>query len=264
MSDKLEGRAAPRRAASAKSATPNAGVDTAKRKAQIPELPDDMSGKFLRVGTKLYRSADDKKPIVSLAADKLKTSNIDALPDIVRIAKANGWTKIKVKGGLEFKKAAYLAAAAQGLGVEGYKPSKLVEAEAERLRARLVEREAARQARNPGRRTPAQARDGKEAPDTLKDLSERFLRQSHTENAKDPALGTAQSIVTQTISIASARYADDPAKAAKTIEAKRREVADRIARGDRIAGVQVRQQQSERLRQITQSQVLDKDRSRGR
>jgi hypothetical protein len=129
---------------------------------------------------------------------------------------------------------------------------------------RLVEREAARQARNPGRRTPAQSRDGKEAPDTLKDLSERFLRQSHAENAKDPALGTAQSIVAQTISIANARYADDPAKASKTIEAKRREVADRIARGDRIAGVQVRQQQSERLRQITQSQVLDKDRSRGR
>jgi hypothetical protein len=264
MNDKPGDRAVTRRAATSKSAIPTAGVDAAKRKAQIPVLPDEMSGKFLRVGTKLYRSADDKKPIVSLSADKLKTSNIDALPDIVRIAKANGWTKIKVNGGTEFKKAAYLAAAAQGLGVEGYKPSKLVEAEAERLRARLVEREEARQARNTGRRTPSQVRDGKEAPDTLKDLSERFLRQSHAENAKDPELRIAQSIVAQTVSIATARYADDPAKAAKTIDTKRREVADRIASGDKIAGIQIRQQQSERLRQITQSQVLDKSRTRGR
>jgi Large polyvalent protein-associated domain 7 len=264
MADKLEGRAAPTPSARSMPETPNAGVEVANRKAQIPELPDELAGKFLRVGSKLYRSTDDKTPIVSLSKDRLKTSNIDALPDIVRIAKANGWTKLQLKGGADFKKAAYLAAAAQGLGVEGYKPTKLVEAEAERLRARLAERETARAAKDKGRRTPNQARDAKEAPDTLKDLSERFLRQSHADNAKDPALRTAQNIVAQTISIANAKYGDDPTTASKTIEAKRREVAERIAHGEKITGVQDRQQQSERLRQITQSQVVDKTRSRGR
>jgi Large polyvalent protein-associated domain 7 len=264
MADKLEGVTPTVRAAPSKPETPNAGVEAPKRKAEIPVLPDELTGKFLRVGTKLYRSSDDKTPIVSLSHDRLKTNNIDALPDIVRIAKANGWTKLQIKGGADFKKAAYLAAAAQGLGVEGYKPTKLVEAEAERLRARLAERETARAAKDKGRRTPNQARDAKEAPDTLKDLSERFLRQSHAENAKDPALRTAQNIVAQTISIANAKYGDDPATASSTIEAKRREVAERIARGEKITGVQDRQQQSERLRQITQSQVVDKTRSRGR
>ena len=70
------------------------------------------------MGNKIYRTSDDKKPIVRLEPDWLKTSNIDAIPDIVRIAKANGWTSLRVNGGDTFKKAAFLAAAAQGLTVE--------------------------------------------------------------------------------------------------------------------------------------------------
>src|SRR3546814_14561599 len=62
-----------------------------KRKGETPTLTDDLTGKFLRVGNALYRTSDDKKPIARLERDRLKTSNIDALPDIVRIAKANGW-----------------------------------------------------------------------------------------------------------------------------------------------------------------------------
>src|SRR3546814_8756037 len=60
---------------------------------------------------------------------------------IVRIAKANGWTSIRINGGDTFKKAAFLAAAAQGLTVENYTPSKVVQAEADRLQARLAERD---------------------------------------------------------------------------------------------------------------------------
>src|SRR3546814_8361449 len=80
-------------------------------------LTYDLTGKFLRVGNALYRTSDDKRPIARLEPDRLKTSDIDALPDIVRIAKANGWTSIRINGGDTFKKAAYLAAAAQGLPV---------------------------------------------------------------------------------------------------------------------------------------------------
>lgn len=226
-----------------------------KRKSEPPTITDDLTGKFLRVGNKLYRTSDDKTPIVRIAGDRLKTSNIDALPDIIRIAKANGWTSIKVGGGDKFKKAAYLAAAAQGLAVENYSPTKIVQAEADRLRERIADREKRRE----GKKAGTKSLPSDDELSKLKALSDRFLRQSHAENARDPDLRRAQGLVAQTISIARAKYPDDPVKASREVEARRQEVALRIARGDRIAVIQVRNQQGQRVREITQEQVLQRD-----
>src|SRR3546814_10439126 len=139
MADELEGSAPSGRSRTAKATpvTPKPAPAKPKRKSEPPTITDDLTGKFLRVGNKLYRTSDDKTPIVRIAGDRLKTSNIDALPDIIRIAKANGWTSIKVGGGDTFKKAAYLAAAAHGLAVENSRPTKVVQAEADRLREKI-------------------------------------------------------------------------------------------------------------------------------
>lgn len=90
-------------------------------------------------------------------------------------------------------------------------------------------------------------------------MSERFLSQSHAENARDPELRRAQSLVAQAISIARAKYSDDPVRASKEVEARRQEVAIRIANGDKIAIIQVRNQQAQRVREVTQEQVLQRD-----
>lgn len=134
MADKLEGATAGGRARepSSRSVDKQARPQQPRRKREVPEISDDLSGKFVRVGNRLYRSADDRTPIVRLEPDRLKTRNIDALPDIIRIAKANGWTSIRIEGGDTFKKAAFLAAAAQGLAVENYAPAKRLKAEADR------------------------------------------------------------------------------------------------------------------------------------
>lgn len=262
MADELEGdtpsgrsRSNESKQSNPKPVTAKAAPEKPKRKPEPPTITDDLTGKFLRVGNKLYRTSDDKTPIVRIAGDRLKTSNIDALPDIIRIAKANGWTSIKVGGGDTFKKAAYLAAAAQGLAVENYRPSKLVQAEADRLRERIAEREKRREGKQAGAK-PSQTED---ELSKLKALSERFLSQSHAENARDPDLRRAQSLVAQTISIARAKYPDDPVKASKEVEARRQEVAIRIAKGEKIAVIQVRNQQAQRVRDITQEQVLQRD-----
>lgn len=253
MADKQEGTTPSGRSRTA-TAKPDATKPvTAKprRKAETPTLTDDLTGKFLRVGNQLYRTSDDKMPIVRLEPDRLKTSNIDALPDIVRIAKANGWTSIRINGGDTFKKAAYLAATAQGLTVENYTPSKIAQAEADRLQARLAEREKHREARN----TTSKSRRSPNEAITLKALSKRFLSQTHEQNARDPELRRAQSLVAQTISITRAKYPDDPVKASKEVEARRGEVARRIANGDPIATIQVRNQHAQRVREITQDQA---------
>jgi hypothetical protein len=226
-----------------------------KRKAETPTLTDDLTGKFLRVGNKLYRTSDDTKPIVRLEPDRIKTSNIDALPDIIRIAKANGWTSIRVSGGGPFKKAAYLAAAAQGMAVENYTPSKVAKAEADRLQARLTEREKRREAKG----AASSSRQPADQATTLKALSERFLSQTHEQNARDPELRRAQSLVAQTISIARAKYPNDPVKASKDVESRRQEVARRIASGDKIAAIQVRNQQAQRVREVIQEQALSRE-----
>lgn len=262
MADELEGSAPSGRSrpneskqAKPKPVTPKAATEKPKRKSEPPTITDDLTGKFLRVGNKLYRTSDDKTPIVRIAGDRLKTSNIDALADIIRIAKANGWTSIKLGGGDTFKKAAYLAAAAQGLAVENYASSKVAQAEAARLRERIAERERRREGKRAGAK-PSQTDDERSK---LKALSERFLSQSHAENARDPDLRRAQSLVAQSISIARARYPDDPVKASKEVELRRQEVAVRIAKGDKIAVVQVRNQQAQRVRDITLEQILQRD-----
>ena len=257
MADELEGKTSRARNRWAKQ-MPDASKPAPtkpKRNAETPTLTDDLTGTFVRVGNKLYRTSDDKKPIVKLEPDRLKTSNIDALPDIVRIAKANGWTSLRINGGDKFKKAAYLAAAAQGLTVENYTPSKVVQAEADRLQARLAEREKRREAKS----TTSKSHQPADAAITLKVLSERFLSQNHEQNARDPDLRRAQSLVAQTISIGRAKYPDDPVRALRDVEARRQEVARRIANGDKIAAIQVRNQQAQRVREITQDQALSRD-----
>ena len=254
MADKIDGNA---RSGRTPTATPNPAKpkpETAKpkRKAGTPTLTDDLTGKFLRMGNALYRTSDDKKPIARLEPDRLKTTNIDALPDIVRIAKANGWTSIRINGGDTFKKAAYLAAAAQGLTVENYTPSKVVQAEAARLRARLAERDKRREAKSSTGKSPHPT----EETITLKALSERFLSQTHEQNARDPELRRAQSLVAQTISITRSKYPEDPVKALQEVEAKRHEVARRIANGDKIAAIQVSNQQTQRVREVKQDQAF--------
>ena len=257
MSDKLEGNSPSGRSRSTepKPVSPKAAPARPKRKSEAPTITDDLSGKFLRVGNKLYRTSDDKKPILRIESDRLVTSNLDALPDIVRIAKANGWTSIKLSGGDKFKKAAFLAAAAHGLEVENYTPSKIVQAEADRMRARIDERESRRE----GKKTSGKKPQSEDELSKLKALSERFLSQSHAENASDPDLRRAQRMVAQTIAITRAKYPGDPATASKEVEARRQEVAIRIAKGDRTAVIQVRTSQAQLVRDIAQEQVFQRD-----
>lgn len=241
----------------------------APRKRPEMEMPQELESRFLRVGDKLYRSAHEKDPIATVTPDRIKARDSSALPDLVRLAKANGWTSIKINGDADFKRAAYLAAAAQGLEIDGYKPDAKTRAAAARDIARqagtLVIRPQVREEKQQApQRTTNQVRDSKEKPDQRRDLAERFRRQSHAENAKDPNLQRAQSHVAHAMSIAASRFPQDDDRQMAFVDRRKEEVAGRIERGERIAGVQVRQQQNERVRAIEQNQVLQRNRSPSR
>src|SRR3546814_20505180 len=94
------------------------------------EVPAELDSRFLRVGDKLYRSAHDKQPVATITPDRIKAKDPNSLPDLIRLAKENGWTATKVSGDAEFQRAAYLAAPAQGITVGGYKPAEKTKAAA--------------------------------------------------------------------------------------------------------------------------------------
>lgn len=257
---------------------PDRSVEPAHKRPGV-EMPEELEARFIRVGDKLYRSAHDKKPIATVSSDRIKARDASVLPDLVRLAKANGWTSLKINGDPEFKRAAYLAAAAQGLTIEGYRPDAKTKAAAEREQARHAgtnttrtgaqaershDRDAARtQKVERAQRTSSQVRHNKEKPDPRAELAERFRRQSHGENAKDPSLRRAQSHVAHAMTIAAARFPQDASRQKAFVDQRKEEVAIRLERGERIAGVQLLQQQDERIRTIQQSQILQRQRSPG-
>ena len=236
-------------------------TETAARKRNSVELPSDLESRFLRVGNKLYRSAHDKTPVATISPDRIKAKDANSLPDLVRLAKANGWTSLKINGDDDFKRAAYLAASAQGIRIDGYKPDEKTKAAADREQARQA---AAAPAKEQAPRTANQARDNKEQAEPAKDLAERFRRQTDVQNAKDPTLQRAQSHVAHAVVRAAQRFPDDTTKQRGFVAERKEEIAGRLERGERVAGIEVRQQQNQRIREIQQDQVRQKTPTRGR
>ncbi len=239
--------------------TDTAGVE-ADRRRRTMEVPSDLESRFLRVGDKLYRSPHDKEPMATITPDRIKAKDRESLPDLIRLAKENGWTSLRIDGDEEFKRAAYLAATAQGLKIDGYQPDAKTKAAAER-----------EQARQPGAvptkaqtaRTANQVRDAKEQPEPGRDLAERFRRQTDVQNAKDPELRKAQSHVALAMVVAADRFPGEHTKQREFVAERKEEVAARIDRGERVAGVEVKQKQDQQVRDLTQEVIYEKSRSIG-
>lgn len=198
--------------------------------------------------------------VATITPDRIKAKDRESLPDLVRLAKENGWTSIKVTGDEEFKRAAFLAASAQGIKIDGYQPDAKTRAAADRDQARQA---GAKPAKEPVTRTPNQARDNSKKVDPCADLAERFRHQSDVQNAKDPELRKAQSHVAFAMTVAEGRFPGQDAKQREFVAERKEDVAARISRGEAIAGVEIKQQQAQRVREVEQSQILQKSRSVG-
>ena len=239
--------------------TDTASVEVDRRRRTM-EVPSDLESRFLRVGDKLYRSPHDKEPMATITPDRIKAKDRESLPDLIRLAKENGWTSLRIDGDEEFKRAAYLAATAQGLKIDGYQPDAKTKAAAER-----------EQARQPGAvptkaqtaRTANQVRDAKEQPEPGSDLAERFRRQTDVQNARDPELRKAQSHVALAMVVAADRFPGEHTKQREFVAERKEEVAARIDRGERVAGVEVKQKQDQQVRDMTQEVIYEKSRSIG-
>lgn len=235
------------------------GKEDGSRRRRSMELPPELDTRFIRVGNKLYRSAHDKEPVATITPDRIKAKDRESLPDLIRVAKENGWTSIKIRGDEDFKRSAYIAASAQGIAIDGYQPDAKTKAAGERERDRQASISAGKERST---RTVNQVRDERERPEPNADLAERFRRQSDVQNAKDPELRKAQSHVALAIAVAAERYPGEHIKQREFIAERKEGVAARISRGEAVAGIETKARQDQRVREMAQDQILQRSRTR--
>lgn len=95
-------------------------------------IPSEIEGRFIKVeddnGSKFYRKDDKQKKhlIFEDSGNKLEAQNDEesTAEAMVKIAKARGWSTLKVQGSKSFKQEVWKEAMRQGIDVKGYRPSK--------------------------------------------------------------------------------------------------------------------------------------------
>ncbi|OBX17934.1 hypothetical protein A9995_14140 [Erythrobacter sp. QSSC1-22B] len=222
-------------------------------------VPDALTGKYLRRGDKFHRTPRDK-PAFSIKGETIRIDDQSALHDAVRIAKANDWSSITVKGSKAFRQKAYMVAAKQGMAVKGYLPTSLEKLDAERAASKAAAHQDQIQAKvSSGTKPKAPAEKARNAA-----LAERFLAQSHDRNRTDPELRNAQSLVAASVIVARDRYPDRPIRRQKFVDETKIQLAGAIAAGKKLEGLQPQAAQRETIQERIRQTPFTKDKSKVR
>ncbi len=103
--------------------------------------------------------------------------------------------------------------------------------------------------------------DGRELAGSVA-ASERFMRQSHAENARDPDLKAAQGHVMLAHVAARAKFGEDRDGVDKATAAAKIEIAGRLTRGERIEPVQLKERVAVQAEQSREILFHNRERSR--
>ena len=127
------------------------------------KLPGSIVKRFIQTEGKFhFRDAQNQLAFQDLGK-KMQTehNNPDIAASMVELAKAKGWTQLKVRGHEDFKREVWLQASLRGIEVTGYKPRDIDLAKLDELRAakgiNSVERAAGREPRPFARREPTKS-----------------------------------------------------------------------------------------------------------
>ena len=119
------------------------------------DLPASYHDRFLVTKAKgqqdLYRFYDDARPAIIDKGDQLSTRNADrgTAMDMIELASHRGWQSLKAKGPEEFRREMWIEGNAQGLKVQGYRPTEKDQEEANRRSQMIGERAIERTDRAP-------------------------------------------------------------------------------------------------------------------
>src|SRR5262249_46124292 len=104
----------------------------ARRLAQAPAIPDEITQRFMRVKNQFYFPDRSLAFVDDGSSLKAATENLEVIRSLVAIAQARGWGAIRVTGTENFRRLVWREGTRQGLTVRGYKPADVERAEAER------------------------------------------------------------------------------------------------------------------------------------
>lgn len=94
------------------------------RKVQRDNLPPEIKKSYIEIDGKYYFAGRPESLAFEDKGGRLRTrlSHGNVAGSMVDMAKAKGWTEIRVKGKEEFRREAWLHAVSKGLAVRGYSP----------------------------------------------------------------------------------------------------------------------------------------------
>lgn len=144
--DRVAEKASPEKAPADQGSISPSEKQKAKPDQDRFELPVSYHDRFLVTKAKgqqdLYRSYDDARPAIIDKGDQLSTRNADrgTAMDMIELASHRGWQSLKAKGPEEFRREMWIEGTAQGLKVQGYRPTEKDQEEASRRSQMIGER----------------------------------------------------------------------------------------------------------------------------
>ncbi len=92
--------------------------------AREADVVEALRRRYLKVENQYYFREQEESVAFSDRGRKLATKHVD--PDVIHsmldLAEARGWNSVKLKGGEDFRREAWLQASLRGMDVQGYKP----------------------------------------------------------------------------------------------------------------------------------------------
>lgn len=90
------------------------------------ELPPELATRYVRDGERVYDKGDTSRVAFLDRGEVIKTAanDIETVRAIVILAESRGWDAIKISGAAAFRREVYVEAAARGIKVAGYTPTR--------------------------------------------------------------------------------------------------------------------------------------------
>jgi hypothetical protein len=162
-------------------------------------------------GTERRYFDDYQKKALAIRADDAtinsKREDLNTIRAMLTMAEARGWSEVKVAGSAEFKREAWIEAAARGITAQGYKAGDLDRQEADRRRAE----------RGPDAARPVPPGDGNEIRRATPQQAAPAPAQAPMQPAVEASQAQARSVKPETVAQADATQA--PARQAKPADA---------------------------------------------
>jgi len=217
-------------------------------------IPPDIEKQFLRVGNKFHYAKN--KDVVAFEdkgnALKTKSDSEYIIESLVSIAKARGWSEIKVSGSDTFRRETWLKATSRGISVKGYTPTELDKA----LLAKQLSETKENKIENDSKHFRARENEtGTAKTDKNKQLAETFTKKSAADAVQEypELMGAVATVV-----------AIDKQIEQDKLTAKQREIAKTRVRENIGAAIERGELPKMNIKDVQAKRETEEDRGRSR